>query len=159
RSDRRLRPRVQIPLPRRLGRWHLRAELRGRDGVLLGEALHPVRRPPRQALRLLSGSRLHLTLAPTSDRRIGNLRSPAFDEAGERALGARRAWRRYSSRTLARNSQPDTAPAMVGTMRNSHSCASAWPPTNTAGPRLRAGFTERPVTLMKGKCSTTSVRP
>jgi hypothetical protein len=38
-----------------------------------------------------------------------------------------------------------TAP-MTGATRNSQSCASAVPPATTAGPRLRAGFTEVPVT-------------
>lgn len=40
---------------------------------------------------------------------------------------------------------PITAPTM-GATQNSHSCASAQPPTNSAGPVLRAGFTDRLVT-------------
>ena len=35
----------------------------------------------------------------------------------------------------------------------------AWPPTTMAGPRLRAGFTETPVTWMKTIWTITSVRP
>ena len=35
---------------------------------------------------------------------------------------------------------------MMGATQKSQSCASAQPPTNTAGPVLRAGFTERLVT-------------
>ena len=48
-----------------------------------------------------------------------------------------------------RNSNPAQAPATEGTTKNSQTCASAFPPTRTAGPKLRAGFTESPVTLMK----------
>lgn len=32
-----------------------------------------------------------------------------------------------------------------GPMMNTHSCASAWPPSKRAGPMERAGFTEVPV--------------
>jgi hypothetical protein len=35
-----------------------------------------------------------------------------------------------------------TEPIEVGTMRKSQSCASDFPPTNSAGPRLWAGFTD-----------------
>jgi hypothetical protein len=35
---------------------------------------------------------------------------------------------------------------ITGATRNNQSCASAVPPATTAGPRLRAGFTEVPVT-------------
>ncbi len=48
------------------------------------------------------------------------------------------------------------APAM-GASQKSHSCASAQPPTNTAGPVERAGLTERLVTGMPMRWM--SVRP
>jgi hypothetical protein len=46
-----------------------------------------------------------------------------------------------------------------GTTKKSQTCASAFPPTGTAGPKLRAGFTDSPVTLMNGKCRANSVSP
>jgi hypothetical protein len=48
---------------------------------------------------------------------------------------------------------------MLGTIRNSQTWPSALPPTNTAGPRLRAGLTDSPVTLMNAKCSANRVSP
>src|SRR3954468_13174887 len=58
-----------------------------------------------------------------------------------------------------RNSNPAQAPATEGTAKKSQTCASAFPPTRTAGPKLRAGFTESPVTLMNGKWRANSVSP
>ncbi len=47
--------------------------------------------------------------------------------------------------SLVRNSSPATMPPTLGMTRKSHNCLSAWPPANSAGPRLRAGFTLTPV--------------
>ena len=41
---------------------------------------------------------------------------------------------------------PAIAAPMIGATQNIHNCSIAHPPTNTAGPVLRAGFTERFVT-------------
>ena len=41
---------------------------------------------------------------------------------------------------------PAIAAPMIGATQNSHNCSSAHPTTNTAGPVLRAGFTDRFVT-------------
>ncbi len=41
---------------------------------------------------------------------------------------------------------PAIAAPMIGATQNSQSCSTAHPPTNTAGPVLRAGFTDRFVT-------------
>ncbi|OYW33802.1 MAG: hypothetical protein B7Z45_08175, partial [Azorhizobium sp. 12-66-6] len=48
---------------------------------------------------------------------------------------------------------------MGGTMMNSHNCASALPPANSAGPMLRAGLTDTPVTGMNTMWIITSDRP
>jgi len=45
-----------------------------------------------------------------------------------------------------RQTPPPRIPPKIGATQNSHNCCSAQPPTNTAGPVLRAGFTERLVT-------------
>src|SRR5215469_12815542 len=47
----------------------------------------------------------------------------------------------------------------MGANQNNHSCASAQPPTNNAGPVLRAGFTEVLVTGMLIKWISVSTRP
>ena len=47
-----------------------------------------------------------------------------------------------------RYSSPPAAPPTSGATQNSHSCASAQSPTKSAGPVLRAGFTEVLVTGM-----------
>src|SRR5262249_23767452 len=115
-------------------------------GVRLGEEAHPLR------LQVLQGLQLPLIgLIPPA--------RPRSSWPGFRFLAARchRALQASSVFDLA--SQPATAPATVGTTRKSHSCVNASPPANTAGPRLRAGFTDSPVTLMKGKCRATRVRP
>jgi hypothetical protein len=52
----------------------------------------------------------------------------------------------------------DDAPTKRATM-NSHTCLSAVPPTMSAGPKLRAGFTEVPVSGMPIRCTTVKVRP
>ena len=62
-------------------------------------------------------------------------------------------------RSVIRSTMPAKAPPITGAMMNSQTCARACPPTTTAGPKERAGFTDRPVTLMNGKCKATSVRP
>src|SRR5438046_493924 len=41
---------------------------------------------------------------------------------------------------------PAIAAPTIGATQNSHNCSSAHPPTNTAGPVLRAGFTLKFVT-------------
>src|SRR6202521_1401661 len=71
-------------------------------------------------------------------------------------FGRMLAGRRPQSADL-RNSQPAAPPAMVGITRNSQTCANALPATKTAGPRLRAGLTASPVTLMNGECSAYRV--
>ena len=43
---------------------------------------------------------------------------------------------------------PPRAPPISGATQNGRSCASAQPPTNSAGPVLRAGFTDVLVTGM-----------
>ena len=50
------------------------------------------------------------------------------------------------------------APTSGATM-NSHTWLSAVPPTTSAGPRLRAGFTEVPVSGMPMRCTITSAKP
>ena len=65
----------------------------------------------------------------------------------------------YLSRTLVRKMAPETIPAMLGTMRNIHTCAMALPPTRSAGPRLRAGLTETPVMLIPKMWIATRVIP
>src|SRR5262249_11895402 len=50
------------------------------------------------------------------------------------------------------------APA-IGATQNSHSCASAQPPTSKAGPVLRAGFTDVLVTGMLTRWISVSARP
>ena len=47
-----------------------------------------------------------------------------------------------------RYSSPPAAPPTSGATQNSHNCASAQSPTKSAGPVLRAGFTEVLVTGM-----------
>ncbi len=54
---------------------------------------------------------------------------------------------------------PASAAPMNGATMNSQSWPSACPPANSAGPRLRAGLTETPVTLMPTMWIMTSVRP
>ena len=51
-----------------------------------------------------------------------------------------------------------TAPA-IGATQNSQSCCSAQPPTNSAGPVLRAGFTEVLVTGMLIRWISVSPSP
>ena len=48
---------------------------------------------------------------------------------------------------------------MKGATMKSHSWQSAVPPAKSAGPKLRAGFTEVPVMGMQTICTNTSVRP
>ena len=43
---------------------------------------------------------------------------------------------------------PARIPPTIGATQNNHSCESAHPPTNSAGPVLLAGFTDRFVTGM-----------
>lgn len=50
------------------------------------------------------------------------------------------------------------APTSGATM-NSHSCDSAVPPSNSAGPMLRAGLTDVPVIGIHTMCMSTSVNP
>src|SRR6266702_3815827 len=52
-----------------------------------------------------------------------------------------------------------SAPPISGASQNSQSCASAQPPTNRAGPVLRAGFTEVLVTGMLTRWIITSASP
>ena len=42
---------------------------------------------------------------------------------------------------------------------NSQSCSIAWPPDRRAGPKLRAGLTETPVTWMPTMWMTARVMP
>ena len=42
---------------------------------------------------------------------------------------------------------------------NSQTWLRAWPPTIRAGPKLRAGFTEVPVSGMPIRCTTTRAMP
>ncbi len=42
---------------------------------------------------------------------------------------------------------------------NSHTCDSAVPPSNRAGPNERAGLTEVPVSGMPTRCTAVSARP
>jgi hypothetical protein len=53
---------------------------------------------------------------------------------------------------------PRTAPTS-GAMRNSQSWLSAWPPTSTAGPKLRAGFTDAPSMGIPMMLTRASARP
>ena len=53
---------------------------------------------------------------------------------------------------------PSTAPA-IGATQNSHSCAIAQPPTNSATPVLRAGFTDVLVTGMLIRWISVRHRP
>jgi len=48
---------------------------------------------------------------------------------------------------------------MMGATQNIHSCATAQPPTNTAVPVLRAGFTERFVTGIPIRLISVRPRP
>ena len=50
-------------------------------------------------------------------------------------------------------------PPIIGATMKSQSCARASPPTNTAGPRLLAGFTDVPVIGMPTRCISTRVKP
>ena len=54
---------------------------------------------------------------------------------------------------------PAMAAPAIGASQNSHSCWIAHPPTNSAGPVLRAGFTERLVTGMPISWISVSPRP
>ncbi len=54
---------------------------------------------------------------------------------------------------------PPAAPPSSGTTQNIQSCASAQPPTNSAGPVLRAGFTEVLVTGMLIRWMSVSASP
>jgi len=51
-----------------------------------------------------------------------------------------------------------TAPA-IGATQNAHSCLMAQPPTNSAGPVLRAGFTEVFVTGILTRCISVKANP
>ena len=53
---------------------------------------------------------------------------------------------------------PISAPTSGATM-NSHSCSSAHPPTNSAGPMLRAGLTDVFVIGMPTRWISVSTRP
>ena len=53
---------------------------------------------------------------------------------------------------------PSSAPSSGATM-NSHSCSSAQPPTNSAGPMLRAGLTDRLVIGMPTRWISVSTSP
>ncbi|MCY1250766.1 hypothetical protein D9M72_644350 [compost metagenome] len=53
---------------------------------------------------------------------------------------------------------PITAP-ISGATQNNHSCCSAQPPTNNAGPVLRAGLTEVLVTGMEIRWIRVRARP
>src|SRR6188472_3294100 len=55
--------------------------------------------------------------------------------------------------------KPATNAPTIGASQNSHSCDSAQPPTNSAGPVLRAGLTEVLVTGMLTRWIITSARP
>ena len=61
------------------------------------------------------------------------------------------------------NSARDTHPASnaptIGATQNSHNCCSAQPPTKSAGPVLRAGFTEVLVTGMLTRWMSVSANP
>ena len=52
---------------------------------------------------------------------------------------------------LKRKSTPAAAPPRVGLSRKTQSCGIAWPPTKTAGPKLRAGLTLVPVMWMPSR--------
>lgn len=54
--------------------------------------------------------------------------------------------RRMREQTRVSAAMPATAALITGATQNSHNCSSAHPPTNTAGPVLRAGFTDKFVT-------------
>jgi hypothetical protein len=53
-----------------------------------------------------------------------------------------------SESNTARETHPAITAPTIGATQNSHSCSTAQPPTNSAGPVLRAGFTEVLVTGM-----------
>src|SRR6185437_5353160 len=55
--------------------------------------------------------------------------------------------------------KPPKAPPINGATQNNQSCASAQPPTKSAGPVLRAGFTDVLVTGMLIKWINVSTRP
>ncbi len=48
---------------------------------------------------------------------------------------------------------------MSGATMKSHTWLSAVPPTTRAGPRLRAGFTDVPVSGIPMRCTITSPKP
>src|SRR6185436_9811561 len=55
--------------------------------------------------------------------------------------------------------KPASAAPMIGANQNSQSCASAQPPTKSAGPVLRAGLTDRFVTGIPIRWISVSDRP
>src|SRR5262249_28254354 len=75
---------------------------------------------------------------------------PASRPAPSSIVGRRLGPKEGSSHTssfLDLISQPANKPPSVGTIRYIQSWPNALPPTNSAGPKLRAGFTEAPETL------------
>ena len=53
----------------------------------------------------------------------------------------------------------DNAAPISGATINSHNCESATPPSNNAGPMLRAGLTDVPVMGMQTMWMSTSDKP
>ena len=53
----------------------------------------------------------------------------------------------------------DNAAPISGATINSHNCESATPPSNNAGPMLRAGLTDVPVMGMQAMWMSTSDKP
>src|SRR5262249_59915048 len=58
-----------------------------------------------------------------------------------------------------RKTTPASSAPAIGATQKSHSCCTAQPPTNSAGPVLRAGFTEVLVTGMLIKWMRVRQRP
>jgi hypothetical protein len=59
----------------------------------------------------------------------------------------------------ARENQPAATAPTIGATQKRNSCSSAQPPTNSAGPVLRAGFTDVLVTGMLIRWISVSARP
>src|SRR5580658_5820800 len=60
---------------------------------------------------------------------------------------------------MAGYASPAMAAPTMGATQKSHNCSNAHPPTNTAGPVLRAGLTERLVTGMPIRWISVSPKP
>ena len=66
---------------------------------------------------------------------------------------------RFSSPPIAFQTNALTAAPTNGATMKSHNCDNARPPSNKAGPMLRAGLTDVPVIGMQTMCTNTNVRP